>query len=71
METPMTGLLGRILRREFAPWRAGAQNPKHAMEHRPPAGAGHGRPRPSALRLGRNIASRIAHWASLIENYII
>ncbi len=30
----MTGLIGRILGREFAPLCAGAQNPKHALEHR-------------------------------------
>jgi hypothetical protein len=30
----MTGLIGRILRRQFAPLCPGAQNPKHPMEHR-------------------------------------
>ena len=31
----MTGLIGRILGGKFAPLGAGAQNPKHAIEHRP------------------------------------
>jgi hypothetical protein len=30
----MAGLLGRILRWEFAPLCPGTQNPKHALEHR-------------------------------------
>ena len=34
LETPMAGLIGRILRREIVPRSAGAQNPKNAMQHR-------------------------------------
>jgi len=30
----MTGLLGRIARRQVVPGSAGAQNPQHAVEHR-------------------------------------
>ncbi len=35
LETPMTGLIGWIRRRKIVPLCAGAQNPKHSVEHRP------------------------------------
>ena len=35
LKTPVAGLVGRILGRHLGPLRAAAENPKHAVEHRP------------------------------------
>ena len=33
LEAAMTGLIRRVARRQILPWRAGTENPKHAIEY--------------------------------------
>ena len=59
----MTGLIGRIARRQIVPRSARAQNPKYTVQYRArvlPRSAS-----PIFPRLGRNNGSRTAHWASV------
>lgn len=42
LKAAMTGLIGRVPRRQIAPGRARAQHPEHAVQHRPRIG-----PRPA------------------------